>query len=155
MSATRTVTTFDIELLREAVFWAEEESTKPAPECGWFQNYYAITEVPDDYGQEVVDIEPQVNGCGTAFCEAGYIAFSRGYTQPLKPTMLDEEKVCELLGYEPDYDSDYLQSSWEDVARKLLGITIPEGDRLFDGNNNIQDVRDAAEDIARAHGESL
>jgi hypothetical protein len=74
--------------------------------------------------------------CGTAYCIAGYVA-------------------GEAEGYQP--------VGWQSgVAMNMLGIDMddawggfPHQVGLFDAGNTIEDVRDAAERIARKYGEEL
>jgi hypothetical protein len=128
----------NIPLLRKAVEWAEAEAQKPVWESQWRQGSYIwpAKHRHDWYlsrlHEATVDREQLEKHCGTAYCIAGYVG--------------------QLL--EPGYAS---ESAHRGVhvfafAANALGLTEDQADSLFDGSNTIEDVRQAAEEIA---GEKL
>jgi hypothetical protein len=119
----------NIPLLRKAVEWAEAEAAKPHPqERLWDQSSYA-----------------QPSNCGTAYCIAGY-AVINGVPGA----------EAEVNGW-GDY---YLRvngeiAHWGTEGCEVLGLTYEEGDALFADDNDIQRVREVAEQIAARAGERL
>lgn len=130
------MTDVDVPLLRKAVEWAEAEAAKPAEECGWYQASYVMPVRHGDgspvafFGEDdsMILKSEEINGCGTAFCIAGWV-----YWQATGAIVLDS------LGRAPDVDT---------FARKALGITSAQASDLFSGCNSIDRVRSVAEEIA-------
>lgn len=130
----------NIELLREAVEWAEAEASKPFELCEWEQEAYVtpnnIQEAYRRFFQRRGET-PTMNTvygrlalkapeCGTCYCIAGYIC--RDMT----------------LG------SDYSRMAGERLGLHLFNLISVY--RLFDERNTIEDIRRIAEEIA---GEKL
>lgn len=146
--------TVNIPMLRKAVEWAEAEDKKPFYEREWDQGGWARNPEQRRLAADLDGLSgserEQLADCGTAYCIAGYI--------------------CDMAGdkFVVDPRNDYMMSSiiTEDgrtmnVSRRaieLLGIDQDDSDtvgrafQLFDGGNNIEDVRRIAEELA---GEKL
>jgi phage gp46-like protein len=120
----------NIPLLRKAVEWAEAEAAKTDGTCMWNQVYWA-----------------QATECGTVFCIAGYTV-----TAALPNAVLARSRH-----FDSDYDLriDGERAYWGDTAQALLGLTVDERYALFDGINDIERVREVAEQIAARAGEKL
>lgn len=120
----------NVPLLRKAVEWAEAENSKPPELCEWFQGSWVINAPGDteyDYRDEGVrrtlGLSPE---CGTCFCIAGYVQ------------------------YVTTGSKDGAEAEW--TAAKQLGLSYSQANKLFGGENGIEDVRRIAEKIA---GEKL
>lgn len=135
----------NLPLLRECVEWAEMEA-KQGPWSHWYQGCWAIPyeEVMSHRG---VTLGEGQTACGTAYCIAGYAAYSQGMVTP-DGTALDISIVsakCPDLPY----------VAFQELGAHLLGLTQDEGDRLFRGTNTIEQVREIAEGICADHGVML
>lgn len=85
--------------------------------------------------------------CGTAACLAGYHVLSRGW----KPYRYDDGDLSNMSvshplveAAEPDQEA---YRDVEDLATRLLDLTLEEADRLFHGDNNLEAVLDAIRDL--------
>lgn len=78
--------------------------------------------------------------CGTAYCIAGYAVAISPNTK-----VLDDD--WPVIGG--------TQIPWHDAGRLLLGLSVFEGECLFDETNDIATVREIAERIAARAGERL
>lgn len=122
----------DIPLLRKCVEWAEAEAAKPYALREWMQSHYVVLSESDDSweGSWMAHLRRAKSPeCGTCFCIAGYADHVAGR------------------------DSEY--QDVHESAQELLGLTEDEGERLFDGGNDIKDVRREAEMIAARINEKL
>lgn len=117
----------NIPLLRKAVEWVEAEAAKPPELCEWYQPEIRVT--PEERAAEVewgwgVDLK-RAPECGTCYCIAGYVV---ALEQPAAFDSHGEGSLC-------------------DLANDLLGLGR-SSHRLFAMNNNIEDVRRIAEELA-------
>lgn len=163
----------NIELLRQAVAWAEEEAAKE--NGSWNQDSWAQGEVgkqklKDEDGDEWLRVKVS---CGSSYCVAGNICAMQG-----DRFVVESDKYWNGDPYyEPGdvVDVDYVipKGSKERIeiqqrALDLLGVSSViyqegNGDEydwdtyrdLFDGYNTIEDVREIAEELARRHGMEL
>lgn len=128
----------DVALLRKAVDWVDEQDKLPLRQCEWAQGSWRTP-----------------RSCGTAYCVAGYIAEISGADwvseDPDHPHYDD-------LKAEPGETGAYLTehgliTSVHSRALALLGINNAHG--LFSAENNAQEIRQMAEEIAAVHGEKL
>lgn len=135
--------TVDIPLLRKTVEWAEAEAAKaerdPTYHPEWQQDDWMqardrakwltwIERTPFEQRRKLPIWETyKAAGCGTAYCIAGKITA----------------------------DSDQPNADPEIQARKMLGLTHYQASELFDGGNDIEDIRAVAEAIAVEAGEKL
>lgn len=122
------MTDLNIPLLRKAVEWVEEQDKLDIKVREWMQNIVIVPESVriSTYGHE--------QGCGTAYCVAGYVA------------QLTDERF--RVGV---HTGDAIN-----VAQAALGLSdycVDNGcSGLFQANNTAEDIRRIAEDIA---GEAL
>lgn len=142
----------NIELLRDAVAWAEREAEKESG--NWDQGTWASGVVGgrvlrDEDGElrQVLNIS-----CGTSFCVAGNICASVGdrfVVETWEATPGETTDVEDVMpkGSKEVYDI-------ENRAVDLLGVSVilEDGRDLFDGCNTIEEVREIAEAIAAEHG---
>lgn len=156
---------FNIERLRSAVRWAESEAEKRT--SLWDQGMWMLGKM----GKRVrrvktvrftADISHPFNEmgetlrevrCGTSYCVAGHICADEGDSfvayeseaetgQPVHADLVIPRGATEAV-------------SIQTRAQELLGITNYEANRLFEGFNDIDDVREIAEEIANSYGHSL
>ena len=133
----------NIPLLRKAVEWVEFQATLPEIDREWYQaRYIAPPEImalnliqvttettSPEYRQQLATL---AHHCGTAYCVAGYVG----------QLASDDYKYTDQVG----------DLHVSEFARRELGITQEESQRLFAGENNAAAVRRIAESIA---GEAL
>lgn len=115
-----TETQVNIPLLRKAVEWAEAEAAKPEWAREWDQGAWWVDARFDT-----------ARDCKTAFCIAGWTCFADGADR--------DPRFTSIL-------ADGTQVST--YAAHALGLTEVQAAALFDGGNQIADVRRIAEDIA-------
>lgn len=157
---------FNIKLLREAVAWAEAEAAKPKQERRWNQASWAKRDIDkrwrkreatflEEGAEELFRVVPV--DCGTAFCVAGHICAAQRdvFVIPEWDFGYYKDRGGPALVRHVIPRGNTAAVSIFDRAWDLLGITEDEAFRLFDGSNNIKDVRRIAEKIARNHGETL
>lgn len=153
--------TLNIELLRDAVEWAEAEAKKKSGK--WDQNRWAVGPLAKRRLRDSEGIlRPVIKvTCGSSFCLAGNICASEGdrlvvsgwraidgevmadYAIPKgsREVKSIRERACELLGVDSvDVEDDDGVHGFHD---------------LFDGDNTIEDVRRIAELLAAEHGFKL
>lgn len=142
----------NIPMLRKAVEWVEEQDKLPKIESRWNQGqwltdanvvlndaalealggpewFWSATYSPQTLREKRKELE---HLCGTAYCVAGYVA------------QLHDERYAVSAEVEGNHS--------QDVARRVLGLSADQADRLFYGENTAADVRRIAEEIA---GEKL
>lgn len=117
------MTEVNIPLLRKAVEWAEAEAAKPVGD--WFQ---PLTVVPREEREQLgLGV---AEGCGTAYCIAGYIAaITTGLDNPYDSPDLKGRSIC-------------------DFASEQIGIERDAASALWSMSNTIADVRRVAEQFA-------
>lgn len=151
---------FNIERLREAVAWAEREAAKPKGK--WDQTSWARGKVGRNrkftaidglmYDNDSATVLVEVK-CKTAYCVAGHLC-------------ADQKDAFVTYDWAADYDgkvsADYVipkgtteAISIETRAADLLGITAREAEALFEGANDLDDVRRIARRIAKKRGYEL
>lgn len=126
----------NIPLLRKAVEWAEAEAAKTDGTCMWNQAVYAMN-----------------TDCGTAFCIAGWTVAAAAVDAKVTayPTGYGSQPGELMMAANPDGTP----VNWERKAASLLGLTNGEAWELFGVENDIERVRELAEQIAARVGERL
>lgn len=140
----------NIKLLRNLVLWARGESDRldkkfvKLGEYNWRQQDWAMQEK---------------NGvCQTAFCMAGAAVVMSGYKM-IWDDWYDEggnvqsrnAEICRPKGSKREEDTLNIPRA----ARDFLGITEREANRLFDGDNGIEDIEYWAARICEDRGKKL
>lgn len=115
----------NVELLRSTLAWAEREAVKPYSESQWYQGDWVLP--PEESGLTIGG-HRQVK-CQTAYCFAGWAT-----AQTLDPT----ERMDEIGDV---YRGDKRIEDCDERAARVLGIDFDQADALFDGGNDIEDVR--------------
>lgn len=156
----------DIKRLRKAVEWAEKEAAREE-EGNWNQGSWAegtvAGEIDMKNGWDVDIIEVD---CGTSFCIAGYVCASEGDRFVVTSEPGYRYSPGRKVSVDDVLPKGYDQVvSIEDRALALLGIDsdmieVEEDgkiwdERLFYGDNSIEDVRRIAAAIAAEHGHEL
>lgn len=154
-----TTTTPNVSRLIELGRWLtkEERERRLGRPSHWNQSVWVDTEADDD--TLPIDVAGKPNGqqpvmvawsCGTAACAAGHIAIEDG-GQPAFIYDGEHSPVPPFHLVEDAYDYlDYLSSSRmyfrgrletiEEHGRRALGLTEGDATRLFDGNNQWEDM---------------
>lgn len=146
----------NIELLRTLVSWAEKEDQMPEDKRRWDQGEWARGAAtkrrrknPDSGETDLVEVSVS---CGTTFCLAGnacHLAGDKFVVPEYEAHFGESVDVTEVLTAEGDL------RGIEGRATDLLGIKGYEARELFDGSNDIDDVREIAASIARRYGHAL
>lgn len=133
--------TVNIPLLRKAVEWAEAEAAKPWATRQWYQPLWAaeaslVSPSLDDLESGISARATKAADCGTCYCIAGFV------------TSLAAADERAGLGYVAQYGDDGEMLVPKEYATQALGLNRQQAVRLFDANNDIEDVRRIAESIA-------
>lgn len=118
----------NIPLLRKAIEWAEAEAAKPWELSEWNQGWWMSEPALVRPSYDLIDAglarrdQAKAPECGTCYCIAGFVAAE---TQNVHDPFLARDTAADALGLDED-----------------------QADELFDGGNNIADVRRVAESIA-------
>ena len=113
----------NLPLLHEALAWVEEQDAarRAGLPSWWYQGrwYVYLEDAVED--QEVEDVRRWLHrdACGTAYCVAGWVAARDHAVEGVLPVGVAE------------------------VALVRLGLNPAEGERLFNGANTVEDVREA------------
>lgn len=88
-----------------------------------------------------------LNACGTAMCFAGWAVLLHNGTTPNR--FFRWNRVESKRGYEFEWvaDATTTGAEIEEEARKLLGLDSETAERLFDGANLIEDLREIVTDL--------
>lgn len=116
------MTTPDIELLDQALAWAEH-SENQAGVPRWDQSTYL-----------------RKTECGTACCIAGWVALHEG-AQPILDSDGDPDSLMVT-------DSDGHRQDIPVLARKALGLTYEQAGFLFWGDNTLEDLKRMRDNLA-------
>ena len=163
-----TRTTLNIALLTEVVQWAIDDYQRgadvpePAPlsedtviPIRWEQSNYLI--------DNLSDIQPGQNWCGTACCIAGYVAM-KGWAEDGAPAIIDTNTylnrnsathfVERWVGGKAEELGESIVGPHE-YAKHVMGLTYVEAEHLFEGGNSIERVIELAMEIAADAGFDL
>ena len=101
----------------------------------WKQaSWFSTVDTQDGSEKWITKIETveELNSCGSSFCLAGHVALRTGFpAPPLKNSQDWERKV----------DGQMYPEGVDDFAQKILGVSEDQGGELFDGDNELIDLK--------------
>lgn len=135
----------NIELLRDAVEWAEWQDTLDIEKREWDQQAWFV-----DFDQVRKGTPPgfltlfshyqgkaeERSACGTAYCLAGYVA-----------QKMEGESYLRFM-----FQNDPYAAKVPVLAAKHLGVPEEDLIDLFEEGNRVADIRRCAENLAAKHG---
>lgn len=104
----------------------------------WRQaSWYAILDKETGVWKHDLRVEDvqELNSCGTSFCFAGHVALREGFPNP--PLQNNEEWGRMVLHGVDDEEFELV----DEFAAKRLGLDSDQAGALFDGDNDLDDLR--------------
>ena len=107
-----------------------EEHPRTWRQASWFQT--VDTETGEEKYVGRIETVEELNSCGSSFCLAGHVALRTGFPAP--PLKNDKE-------WEREVDDQLYPEGVAVFAAKQLGISNGQAEELFEGNNELIDLK--------------
>lgn len=129
----------DVNRLLSALDWAEREARAPEPE--WDQGTWGKGVVQTEGAKRWAPV------CGTVGCFAGHVCLDEGDRFVIDVSLFDRIEDGQEVQVEHAKGTDGQVRQIANRAQALLGICSPRRHRLFDGDNDIEQVRGIVAEI--------